>query len=251
MVRRTTVWSGCLVVGCLLASLYIASYYLPVYFQSADGASPTMSGVYMLPSILAALILAVLSGKLVTIVGYYTPFSIASGVFIAIGYGLLSTLSAHSSTGEWIGYQILFGVGRGMGMQMPIVAVQNRLAPNVAPLAISLCMFTGMLFGGLFLSASATILTNSLRTLIPKYAPTADLEAIITAGATGFRSILSPEQVEGVKVAYAKSVNRVFYLCAALAVLCFVFSFGLGWTNIKPKPKAQEISTEREGGRTC
>ncbi|KAK3068902.1 hypothetical protein LTR53_013180 [Teratosphaeriaceae sp. CCFEE 6253] len=244
MLRQTEVWCGCLVVGSLMSSLYIASYYLPVFFQSSYGASPTMSGVYMLPSILAALILAVVAGRLVTVIGYYTPFSIASGIFMAVGYGLCSTLAAKPSTGEWIGYQILFGIGRGMGMQMPIVAVQTRLAPSVAPLAISLCMFTGMLFGGLFLSTSATILTNSLRTLIPKYAPTADLEAIVVAGATGFRKILTPDQLEGVTVAYAKSVDRVFYLCAALACLCFIFSFGLGWTNIKPKPKPQPQETD-------
>jgi len=132
---------------------------------------------------------------------------------------------------------------------MPIVAVQNRLAPQMAPLAISLCMFTGMLFGGLFLSASATILTNSLRTTIPKYAPTANLDAIVEAGATGFREILTPAEIQGVRIAYAKSIDRVFYLCAALGVMVVISSFGLGWTNIKPKPKpaVQEKTPSEQG----
>jgi hypothetical protein len=235
MIGRTEVWSGCLVVGFLMSSLYIAAYYLPIYFQSVDGTSPTLSGVYLLPNILAALILAVLAGKLVGIVGYYTPFSIASAVLMTIGCGLCSTLSATSSTGDWIGFQILFGIGRGMGMQMPLVAVQNRLTPTMATLAISLCMFTGMLFGALFLSASATIFTNSLRNLILKYAPLANVEAIVSAGATGFRDVTLPNQLAGVLAAYAKSVDRVFYLCTTLAALCLPFSFGLGWTNIKAK----------------
>ncbi|KAK5111872.1 hypothetical protein LTR62_004604 [Meristemomyces frigidus] len=235
MVRRTTVWSGCLVVGFLLAALYIAAYYLPIYFQSVHGASPTMSGVYLLPNIIVALIFAVVSGRLVGMVGYYTPFAIASSILMAIGFGLTSTLGVHSSTGEWVGYQILFGAGRGMGMQMPIVAVQNRLAANVAPLAISLCMFTGMLFGALFLSTSATILTNSLHTTIPQYAPGANVTAIVVAGATGFRNIVAQDELPGVLLAYAKSINRVFYLCTALGALCLPFAFGLGWTNIKAK----------------
>ncbi|KAK4958970.1 hypothetical protein LTR10_003769 [Elasticomyces elasticus] len=264
MVRRTQVWSGSLVVGFLMSSLYIFVYYLPVcipprvapahadvhqiYFQSADSASPTMSGVYMLPNILASLILAVAVGKAVQWVGYYTPFSIVSAIFMAVGYGLCSMLSPTSTTGEWIGFQIISGkhrIGRGMGMQMPLVAVQNNLPPAMVPLAISLCMFTGMLFGAVFLSASATIFTNSLRTFIVQLAPTADLDAILTAGATGFRKVISPEELPGVLLAYAKSVDRVFYLCAALAALCLPFSFGLGWTNIKKKAQEKKAVAEK------
>ncbi|KAK3674258.1 hypothetical protein LTR78_005727 [Recurvomyces mirabilis] len=238
MITKTTVWSGCVVVGCLMAGLYIAAYYLPIYFQSVYGASPTMSGVYLLPNIIAALLAAVIAGKLVGMIGYYTPFAILAAILMSIGLGLCGMLGVNSSTGDWIGFQILFGVGRGMGMQMPIVAVQNRLPPTMAPLAIALCMFTGMLFGALFLSASATIFTNSLSTLIPKYSPGADVQAIVTAGATGFRDVVPLSQLPGILIAYAKSVNRVFYLCAALAALCLPFSFGLGWTNIKEKKKA-------------
>ena len=262
MVARTTVWSSCLVVGFLMSSLYIATYYLPVYFQAVKNASPTMSGVYMLPSILIALVFAVVAGRAVSVVGYYTPFALASAVFMAIGYGLTATLGPHSSTGDWVGFQLLFGVGRGMGMQMPIVAVQNNLKPTMAPLAIALCMFTGMLFGALFLSASATIFTNSLRTLIPKFEPQADVQAIVVAGATGFRAFLPADQLPGVLKAYTKSVNRVFYLTTALAAFCLIFAFGMGFKNIKPKEadkkdkkkaedaeKVGEVMAEQRGKR--
>jgi hypothetical protein len=50
--------------------------------------------------------------------GYYLPFSVAGAILIAIGNGLLATLSPSTSTGKWIGYQILLGVGRGIGLQM-------------------------------------------------------------------------------------------------------------------------------------
>jgi hypothetical protein len=37
---------------------------------------------------------------------------------MAIAYGLLSTLAPGTSTGKWIGYQIIAGVGRGLGVQI-------------------------------------------------------------------------------------------------------------------------------------
>jgi hypothetical protein len=36
----------------------------------------------------------------------------------AASNGLYSTLSPTTLTGQWVGYQIFNGVGRGMGMQM-------------------------------------------------------------------------------------------------------------------------------------
>jgi hypothetical protein len=50
--------------------------------------------------------------------GYYTPWALVSAVLAAIGAGLLGTLLPDSSTGRWIGYQIISGTGRGFGLQM-------------------------------------------------------------------------------------------------------------------------------------
>lgn len=41
-----------------------ASYYLPLYFQAVGGASPMMSGVYTLPSVISQLILVISIGPL-------------------------------------------------------------------------------------------------------------------------------------------------------------------------------------------
>lgn len=123
---------------------------------------------------------------------------------------------------------------------MPIVAVQNTLPPAQTPLAISLIMFSGMLFGALLLSFSATIFTQSLRKLIPRQDPGADAQAIVAAGATGFRNILDPSELGGILIAYAKSIDRVFYLIAALSAVSFFLAFGLGFKDIREKKAPKE-----------
>ncbi len=79
--------------------------------------SPTLSGVYLLPSILSQLSFAIGSGILgknncppgivgiaddwtVGKLGYYLPFSLFSAVLLAISNRLLSTLSPGASTGK-------------------------------------------------------------------------------------------------------------------------------------------------------
>lgn len=123
---------------------------------------------------------------------------------------------------------------------MPIVAVQNSLPPTQAPIGLSMIMFTGMLGGALLLSFSATIFTQSLRKEIPIQDPSADAGAIIAAGATEFRKILNSNELGGILIAYSKSIDRVFYLIAALTAASFFLAFGLGFKDIREKKPAKE-----------
>ena len=135
MLRERIVWSSCLVYGFLMSQMFTTSYYLPIYFQGVKGVSPTLSGVYLLPFILSQLLCAIGSGTLgrygyrlsvlgsaddqvVGRLGYYLPVSVFSAMLIATGSGLLSTLAPGTSTGRWIGLQILLGAGSGSGLQM-------------------------------------------------------------------------------------------------------------------------------------
>lgn len=52
--------------GLLMSSISIGSNYMPMYLQSSKGLSPTMSGVYMLGSIIPQSIFVILSGGLGT-----------------------------------------------------------------------------------------------------------------------------------------------------------------------------------------
>ena len=151
MICKKTVSFSCLVYGLLMSQMFTASYYLPIYFQGVKGVSPTLSGVHILPLILSQLSCAIGSGTLggyryhpdvvtftdgqvVGKLGYYIPVSLCSAVLIAVGHGLLSTLAPGTSTGKWIGFQILLGAGSGSGLQMvgftlSIVNLRIQLRP--------------------------------------------------------------------------------------------------------------------------
>lgn len=60
--KKRLVWSSSLTMSALTGTMFIQSYFLPLYFQAVLDASPSMSGVYMLPSILSQLLFAGLAG---------------------------------------------------------------------------------------------------------------------------------------------------------------------------------------------
>jgi MFS family permease len=64
MVRQRIIWTSCLTMGCFFGALLTVTYYLPIYFQAVKGVAPGLSGVYVLPSILSMIIMAVTSGIL-------------------------------------------------------------------------------------------------------------------------------------------------------------------------------------------
>jgi hypothetical protein len=70
--------------------------------------------------------------------GLYLPWGIFCGVLTAIGAGLVSMWTPTTSVARWIGYQIVFGAGRGAGMQVVSSSnmfslrqlIQLRLTPD-------------------------------------------------------------------------------------------------------------------------
>jgi hypothetical protein len=64
IVRQRTVWASCVTYGLFLSNLYTASYWVPIYFQGVKGASPVLSGVYILPMVIAHVFAALSSGPI-------------------------------------------------------------------------------------------------------------------------------------------------------------------------------------------
>ncbi|RDL38696.1 Uncharacterized protein BP5553_03036 [Venustampulla echinocandica] len=243
MVKKRPIASSCMVQLFQFGSMLSTSYYLAIYFQAVRGFAPTLSGVYMLPSILSQLMLGIVSGILVGRLGYYLPFIIFGTGLTSIGSGLMSTLTPTSATGAWIGYQIISGAGRGGGLQMPILAIQSNLKPQEIPVGMGLGIFCQSIGGALFLSFAQTIFSTSLVDALPDFAPEVDAQAVINAGAAGARDIVSKALLPGVLLAYNQAVSHVFYLAAGASAVAFVFSWGMGWKSVK---KAKVVTPAAE-----
>lgn len=92
-------------------------------------------------------------------------------------------------------------------------------------------------FGGaVFLAFAETIFSSGLKSLIVQYVPGVNGKAVIAAGATGWRSILSEDQVSGMLKVYSESITHVFYLTIGTSVAMMLCACGTGWVDISKKP---------------
>ncbi|KAJ5536558.1 MFS general substrate transporter [Penicillium frequentans] len=213
----------------------VTSYYLAIYFQGVRGELPMFSGVYMLPGIIAQMAAGFLSGLAVTRLGYYLPSAVTGTVFSALGSGLMSQFTPHTSIGTWIGYQIIAGVGRGCALQMPLIAVQNNVPPSKIAVSVAFLYFCQTFGGALWLSFASTVFNAGLANLLPIYAPDVSFVEVTSAGVSGIRSVILHSSLEGVIMAYNDAVQHVFYMVAGTATAAFVFSWGLGWKSVKKR----------------
>ncbi|KAI9865978.1 MAG: MFS sugar transporter [Trichoglossum hirsutum] len=235
ILRQRSVASGAWYASCTGAALLLAVFYLPIWFQAIKGVSATKSGIMNLPLILSLVTASLLAGGSVTALGYYTPFMIAGSILMAIGGGLISTFRTNTGHSMWIGYQVVFGFGVGMGMQQPLMAVQAVLDITDVPIGTSIIVFAQTLGAALFISVGQNVLTNRLVSGLLEAVPSLDPSIVLQTGATSLKAAIDPQYLSGVLFAYNRALDQTFYVITAMACLSIIGALGTEWRSIKEK----------------
>ncbi|KAF7547528.1 hypothetical protein G7Z17_g7681 [Cylindrodendrum hubeiense] len=196
---------------CNLATFLVLVYYIPLWHQVVRDASAADAGVRLLPFVLGVVIMANLSGALVSKFGYYAPMMILSSIITPIGMGLMSTWTVDASFSEWVGYQAIVGLGLGLGQQQPMVAIQTILPKSEVPAGISIIMLTQTLSGAIFVSVGQSVLQNDLVENLEVAFPNGgiDISKLSSVGATQVRSLVPPEDLHTVLVAYNSALTKI------------------------------------------
>ncbi|KAJ5642942.1 MFS toxin efflux pump [Penicillium longicatenatum] len=244
ILKQRTIGSAALFAFFFSGSFFVLVYYIPIYFQSVKGSSAMTSGLQVLPFMLATVVSSVAVGMLVTAVGYYTPFLIISTAIGVIGAGLMTLYSVDISNGKWIGYQIVVGAGIGAGLQVPMTAVQTVLTPEDIPVGTAAVMFFQTLGGAIFIAVGQSVFQNGLIAGISTHTTGVDPSAIIGAGATEMRKVLSTlghlDQLDGVIQAYMSGLRDTYRVSLALMIAAFVAACFLEWKSVKAGSISQE-----------
>lgn len=215
--------------------IYTHIYYLPFYFQAVKGTSAEGSGIRTIPYLVSVTLASIVTGGTVTAIGYYVPFTWIGSAIFTVGAGLIYTLKVNSSTGTWIGYQILTGAGVGIGVQIPFVAIQVVLSKKDMPTGNAIPIFFVTLGGAISVSVAQNIFSNSLISELPKHTHGIDPRVIIAAGATHIREVTPPDQLAGVLLAYKNALSQAFIVAIACGGLGFLASLLFEWRNVKGK----------------
>jgi EmrB/QacA subfamily drug resistance transporter len=165
--------------------MFGAMLTIPLYLQIVKGVTPTESGFAMLPMVLGLMISSIASGQIISRTGNYQVFPITGTAFTAIGFTVLTFLTADRPL--WFLMLGMFGIGLGLGqlMQTLTLAAQNSVSPRDIGVATSAATFFRQIGG----TMGTAVLLSVLFTLMPTNITTAmqnesDLKPALNAALT-------------------------------------------------------------------
>ncbi|KAE8449402.1 hypothetical protein EG329_008303 [Mollisiaceae sp. DMI_Dod_QoI] len=250
---QRSIASGFWVSCCLGAHMMMLVYYLPIWFQAIEGVSAVNSGLHLLPMVIPIVVASILTGQLVSRIGYYTPFLIFGVCLTAVGAGLLTTLDINTSRGKWIGFQIVYGFGLGCCSQAPNMAAQTVLPREDVAIGASLMFFGQQLFGAIFTSVDQNVLDNQLAHRLGDI-PGINISPhlIQSTGATELLNLIPAEYHVPALVAYNDSLRVCFQAGLIMACLSILGALGMEWRTVKKNipPKKPDNERAAEEGKS-
>src|SRR6476619_5056329 len=160
---RNRVFSVASVVGFMVGiALFGSVTYIPLYLQIVKGASPTASGLQMLPLMAGVLVASIGSGQLITRSGRYKVFPIVGTALMVVGLLLLSRLDVTTSTLLADAYMLVLGLGLGFVMQVLVLAVQNAVSYENLGVATSTATLFRSMGGTIGVPIFGAIFSNQL-----------------------------------------------------------------------------------------
>ncbi|MCJ1333683.1 hypothetical protein MMC10_010383 [Thelotrema lepadinum] len=227
-------------MGIFLGS---AGYFLPLYFQALKGASPLASGVDTLPFNAFMMPAAVGFGGLMAKTGFCRPIHATAWGSFALAYGLLSTLTADSTTAEWVIYQLFLAIGIGASFVTILPAIQSTFAESdvaVSSGTFSFIRSFGIVWGT---TIPTTIFNSQINANIDQVSDPAIRAVLANGGAYEFASVgigtLPPTVRSEVVALYTSAIKPVWQVMLAFALLGFIVVL-----FEKPIELRQELDTE-------
>jgi EmrB/QacA subfamily drug resistance transporter len=216
-----------LVVGF---ALFGSVTYLPLFLQVVNGASPTSSGLQILPLMGGLLITSVGSGQIISRTGRYKPFPIAGTAIMVVGLALLSTMDAHTTRLVASGFMFVLGLGLGLVMQVLVLAVQNAVGYEDLGVATSGATLFRSIGGAVGTAVLGSIFSNRLSAELASSLPGTASGKLTSAGAGANPAALDrlPPAIHSVYItAFTSALSTVFVVAAAVAAVAFLLSWAL------------------------
>ena len=241
IVKNRNMAFGTLFAFCQGAAFNLYIFYIPLYFQAIKNATPIRSGLDYLPLIFINAVAILIAGSLTSKIGYNTPWIWASSVLMSIGAGLLTLLRVNSNTGQWVGYQILFAVGSGLGLQQPFVTAQTVLPLDDIGPGTGVMMFAQLGGAAIFVSVALNVFTQNLVSGIGALRlDGVDPHSIVQLGATQLRQIVPPQAVEQVLVVYNAALVKAYQVGLIMSCISVIGPAGTKWVSLKKKDSTEK-----------
>ncbi|KAJ4356536.1 uncharacterized protein N0V89_004570 [Didymosphaeria variabile] len=222
-------WDVCLnlMYAFFLSGMFFPlQYMLPVQFQSVDATSASQSGIRLIPLILAVSVFTAFSNGALTWWRHHQPFLLVGAFLGTAGTATIYSVNAPASTREWLGFELLTGMGVGLALQIPMIYNQALVPRNDIPSVTSLTLFTENLGTTLFVAACEASFQQGLVAHLKKSLPSLDPHDVVNAGATQIRNLFHGGDLDMVLGSYLHGCRVSHLITLSCGVVACMVSVG-------------------------
>lgn len=225
--QNVAAFAICFVHGTVFIS---GSYYLPLYFQAVVGASPLLSGAYLLAFALPVSLVSAFAGIWMKKTGQYLPAIIFGMAFLTLGFGLFIDLGSSVNWAKLVVYQIIAGIGVGPNFQLPLIALHTGLHPKDIAAGTSTFQFIRQLATSISIVIGGVVFQNGMQkqypSLLAELGP--ELAGQLSGGSAGANvalvASLQGEQGRVARTAFWNSLRLMFIVFTAISAVGLLIS---------------------------
>ncbi|CVL05363.1 hypothetical protein FPRO06_13448 [Fusarium proliferatum] len=236
---------GGFIHGAILVSLL---QYLPLIYQAVYLETPIKSAVFLLPTSIISVFIAVISMMMVPLFEGYTWLLRLSWALLALGTGILAILNLSSPSSMLYGIPVIWGTGVAL-LRLNLLPMQASVK-NVDDTGVAIGQFlTIRMFGGLigltvasaiFNTVFAKTIASSSLQLAGPLAPLEDASKAI-AFIKELRTLrISPTKLSEVLRVYLECFRTIFYTMAGLGALGLLTSMFLEEIDLKSQDRGNQ-----------
>lgn len=241
---RIPVFPAASAVGLVIGfAMFGTLTYLPQYMQIVKGASPTSSGLRLVPMMAGLLLTSVVTGRLITRWGRYKIFPVLGTAVMTLGLYLLSLLTAATGTALASLYMFVLGAGIGASMQVLVIAVQNAVSYADLGTATAGATFFRSIGGSFGTAVFGAIFVGVLPGNLARALHGRPLPGGLTAATGASPAVLArlPAPVHAAFVeAYAASLHTVFLASVPAGALAFLLTWTLREVPLRSTTRAPD-----------
>lgn len=242
-------FSAASVVGFITGFAMLGAItFLPLFFQVVKGASPTGSGLRLLPLMAGLLLMSTASGQVISRTGIYKPFPVAGSAVVAVSLFLLSTMSPQTSLLTQSAYLLLFGLGLGSVSQVLVLITQNAVSYADLGVATSAAAFFRSIGGSFGAAIFGAIFANVLAGNLASRLHGVTLPAGIASSsvAPAMLGHLPAAIRHGFTAAYSASITTVFLIAVPVAALAFLAAWLIPRVELRRSTGAPPAARDTE-----
>ncbi|EGN95697.1 hypothetical protein SERLA73DRAFT_113391 [Serpula lacrymans var. lacrymans S7.3] len=221
------------------ASMMTMTYQFPLYLQAVRQTSPSMVGVWLLPSVLSGVAGGLIGGFLIQRTGKYHWLNMLSGTVMCLG-SILLTLTTGTLVFSTVG--IIFGLiisrlGGGAGISSVLVALLANAGREDKATATAVSYLFRSLGSLIGVSLGSTVMQDVLRKSLREYSKgSTDIDELVRSvvGSLSYINELDGKTQAIVRKSYADGVHAAMWLAVGLVACAAVSSV---FVKVRPLEK--------------